>query len=137
MPNKTQSQRQRCRRTPVYAGAGTGLPNTPIASVRYPRYHRLPWRAFLERCDYAMPQVYWEQAHNPGDQLRRSLAEYQDLNWWGCAGRLYRLPPPMARYHIGFLRPPICKTFLNRQSSGLSAANAYSWDWATSGAYRY
>nr|MBI2905973.1 hypothetical protein [Chloroflexota bacterium] len=44
------------------------LPNLPIAlsSYRYPSYHTtLPWREFLEKCDLNMPQVYWEQAHNP------------------------------------------------------------------------
>jgi hypothetical protein len=118
----------------------TGLPNTPIAlsSFRYPRYHRLPWRAFLERCDYAMPQVYWEQAHNPGDQLRRSLAEYQDLELVGVRRPVV---PTAAAYgtlpHWVPTAADLQDFFQTAQSSGLSAANAYSWDWATSGAYRY
>jgi hypothetical protein len=58
------------------------LPNFPIAlsSYRYPSYHPLlPWQAFLEKCDYNMPQVYWMQNHNPGDQLIRSVREFQAL----------------------------------------------------------
>lgn len=63
-----------------------GLPSTPIAfsSYRYPSYHReVPWAAFLEKCDYNMPQVYWEQAHNPEEQLRRSVQEFANTRLVG------------------------------------------------------
>jgi SnoaL-like domain len=56
------------------------LPNLPIvlSSYRYPSYHpQLPWQAFLEKCDYNMPQVYWMQNHNAGEQLIRSVREFQ------------------------------------------------------------
>jgi hypothetical protein len=59
-----------------------GLPDTPVAlcSYRFPSYHpQLPWREFLEKCDLNMPQVYWMQAHNPGEQLNRSVGEFQAL----------------------------------------------------------
>ncbi|MBM3136983.1 MAG: nuclear transport factor 2 family protein [Chloroflexi bacterium] len=55
------------------------LPDFPIAlsSFRYPKYHNdLPWIDFLSKSDINMPQVYWEQAHNPGEQLLRSLNEF-------------------------------------------------------------
>jgi len=58
------------------------LPNLPIAlsSYRYPSYHpQFPWTAFLEKCDLNMPQVYWELNHNPGEQLIRSVNEFQSL----------------------------------------------------------
>jgi len=58
------------------------LPDIPITlcSYRYPYYHlELPWKAFLEKCDFHMPQVYWEQSHNPGYQLTRSLNEFRKL----------------------------------------------------------
>jgi hypothetical protein len=58
------------------------LPHLPIAlcSYRYPMYHpQIPWAIFLEQCDYNMPQVYWEQAHNPADQLRRCVSEFQSI----------------------------------------------------------
>jgi hypothetical protein len=53
--------------------------NTPIAlsSYRYPSLHPLPWNEFLEKCDYNMPQVYWINAHNPGDQLVKTLQEFE------------------------------------------------------------
>jgi hypothetical protein len=59
------------------------LPNFPIAlcSYRFPTYHpAVPWVEFLEKCNYNMPQVYWEQAHNPGAQLIRCVQEFQAIN---------------------------------------------------------
>ena len=58
------------------------LPNTPVAlcSYRFPTLHpELPWKAFLEKCDYNMPQVYWQGAHNPGAQLQRCQREFQSM----------------------------------------------------------
>src|SRR4030042_735313 len=60
----------------------SGLGSLPIAlsSYRYPSYHpEFPWTAFLEKCDFNMPQVYWEQAHNPDEQLQRSVNEITAL----------------------------------------------------------
>ncbi len=59
-----------------------GLGSLPIAlsSYRFPSFHpQLPWREFLSRCDFNMPQVYWEFAHNPGPQLSRCLQEFQNM----------------------------------------------------------
>lgn len=59
------------------------LGSTPLAlsSYRYPSYHRLlPWRNFLDRCDYNMPQVYWMQSHNnAAEQLQRSVNEFKQM----------------------------------------------------------
>jgi hypothetical protein len=58
------------------------FPNLPIAlsSYRFPSYHKsFPYAAFLEYCDYNMPQVYWEGAHNPDYQLRKSVREFQNF----------------------------------------------------------
>jgi hypothetical protein len=58
------------------------LPDFPIAlsSYRYPSYHPdFPWREFLENVDINMPQVYWMQARNSGDQLNRCVNEFQAL----------------------------------------------------------
>ena len=47
-----------------------------LSSYRYPSLHpQIPWTEFLEQCDLNMPQVYWMKAHNPGDQLARSVME--------------------------------------------------------------
>lgn len=56
------------------------LLNMPIAlsSFRFPDYHpTFPWQEFLSRVDINMPQVYWMLSHNPGDQLRRCVAEFR------------------------------------------------------------
>ncbi|MEZ0394999.1 MAG: hypothetical protein ABWK53_01000 [Anaerolineales bacterium] len=51
-----------------------------LSSYRFPNYHpELPWSTFLEFCDYNMPQVYWEQAHNAGWQLRESKRQCDAL----------------------------------------------------------
>lgn len=60
----------------------SALPNFPVAlsSFRFPSYHpQLPWKDFLDKCDFNMPQVYWQAAHNAGAQLRRSVREFQGL----------------------------------------------------------
>lgn len=47
-----------------------------LCSYRFPTLHlQLPWDAFLEHCDYHMPQMYWVGAHNPVEQLLRSATE--------------------------------------------------------------
>lgn len=60
------------------------LGSMPIAlsSFRYPSYHAdLPWTNFLDRCDYNMPQVYWEQSHNKaGEQLQRCVNEFKNIS---------------------------------------------------------
>jgi hypothetical protein len=59
-----------------------GLPKLPIglSSYRFPALHtRVPWTEFLLKCDFNMPQVYWINASNPGDQLKRSLLSFQKI----------------------------------------------------------
>lgn len=51
-----------------------------LSSYRYPQYHRtFPFKQFLEKCDFAMPQVYWMQATNAGSQLISTLNAYDTL----------------------------------------------------------
>ena len=60
------------------------ITHIPIAlsSYRYPSYHpTLPWNQFLKKCDLNMPQIYWKFAHNPGAQLKKSIAEYKNLKY--------------------------------------------------------
>jgi hypothetical protein len=113
-----------------------GLPlETPIAlsSYRYPRLHRsLPWRAFLEHCDLAMPQVYWEQAHNPAQQLARCVREYSDPD---LVGHVRPVVPTGAAYGAGGWRPTpedLAGFLREAQTLRLPAANFYSWDYAAS-----
>jgi hypothetical protein len=59
------------------------LNGIPIAlcSFRFPSYHmEFPWADFLNKSDFNMPQVYWEQAHNAGAQLQRSFREFLSIS---------------------------------------------------------
>lgn len=60
-----------------------GLAGLPIGlcAYRYPTYHQeLPWKEFLAGgVTYHAPQVYWEQSHNPGTQLKRAVKELKAL----------------------------------------------------------
>jgi hypothetical protein len=111
------------------------LPNHPIAlsSYRFPTYHReLPWAAFLEKCDFNMPQVYWEQAHNPGSQLERSVGEFADTRLVGHARPVI---PTGSAYGAGgwvATAEDQRRFYQKALELGLSAANTYSWDWSTS-----
>jgi hypothetical protein len=103
------------------------LPSFTVAlsSYRYPSVHpQLPWRAFLEKCDYNMPQVYWVGAHNPGDQLTRSLREFQALE----VVRPYI--PTGSAYLQGSWQPTVAdiNEFLQTaRNLNLSAANFWEW----------
>lgn len=108
-----------------------GLPATPVAlsSYRYPSYHRIPWSQFLAKCDYNMPQVYWEQSHNPAPQLERSVRELTSLS------PSRPVIPTGAAYGTTVWRasPEDLRQFFQKALDlGLTAANAYSWDYATS-----
>ena len=100
----------------------------PIAlhSYRFPNYHpELPWSTFLEFCDLHMPQVTWEQAHNAGDQLRKSQRQCASLpNARPC------LPTGAAFATTGW--SPTAEEineFLNTAKAiGLPAVNFFNWD---------
>ncbi len=114
----------------------SGLPSTTLvalSSYRYPTLHRqLPWRAFLEHCDLNMPQVYWEQAHNPAQQLARSVSELSNPD---VVGFVRPVVPTGAAYGSGNWRASpddVAKFLTEAQRLGLAGANLYSWDYATS-----
>ena len=105
--------------------APKGIP-IALSSYRYPSLHReFPWRAFLEQCDLNMPQVYWEQSHDPVDQLRRCVQEFS---------MLYPVRPVMPvapTYKTGGWAPTPqdIKTFLDEASKlNIGAVSFFSWD---------
>lgn len=110
-------------------------PKLPMAlsSYRYPQGHRrLPFTEFLQSCDYAMPQVYFEQAHNPDEQLRRSVQEYAD---WHPARPVI---PTAPTYATPVWTPTVADINLfltTAKELGLVGVNAWSWDWATKTGY--
>jgi len=122
------------------------LPSTPVAlsTYRYPSYHmEFPFNAFLEKCDYTMPQVYYEQAHNQDAQLLRCIQEYKTL----VTPR--PLIPTGPTYRAGTWYPTIgdtnlfMKTAVNQHLAGV---NFFSWDecrrdlnslWTTIGSFAW
>jgi len=109
------------------------LPDFPIAlsSYRYPKYHmELPWENFLTYCDINMPQVYWEQSHNPAYQLERSLNEFQ------TAVEPFRpIIPTGSAYCAGgwCASSSEINEFMNKAVSlKMSAVNFWSWDYCRS-----
>lgn len=49
-----------------------------LSSYRYPEVHpNFPWDEFMGVCDFIMPQVYWMQANNPGEQLVECVEQYR------------------------------------------------------------
>ncbi|MBI3760869.1 MAG: hypothetical protein HY260_03275 [Chloroflexi bacterium] len=77
-----------------------------------------------------MPQVYWEQAHNPDEQLQRTVKEFSDP---ALVGTVRPIIPAGAAYGIGTWEPTPEDILLFRRTaaeSGLQAVSFYSWDWA-------
>ena len=108
------------------------FPDFPIAlsSFRYPKLHpQLPWKDFLIKVDINMPQVYWEQADNPAEQLRRSISEFQIIN------PSRQIIPTGAAYAANDWKPSIqdINDFMNAAvEMNLPAINFYSWDYCRS-----
>jgi hypothetical protein len=111
------------------------FPDLPIAlsSFRYPTHHRaFPFEEFLEYCDYAMPQVYYEGAHNPEVQLERCVETYSVLR------PTRPIIPTAPAYATRSWRPTpeeLTRFMAKARSMGMSAANAWSWDFATRPAF--
>jgi hypothetical protein len=103
------------------------LPTFPVAlcSYRFPSYHpQVPWAIFLENCDYNMPQVYWEQAHNPGEQLARCVREFMAMTPYRS------ILPVGSAYPRGSWTPTpddILEFLQTTQSLNLSAASFWEW----------
>jgi hypothetical protein len=99
-----------------------------LSAYRFPEYHpEFPWAAFLEFCDYHMPQVYWEQAHNAGGQLRESKRQCDALP----NARLYLATGAAYGTADGWFASPADVTdFLNTTKAlGIPAVNFFSWDY--------
>jgi len=106
------------------------LPDFPMAlsSYRYPDYHNdLPWNDFLSKCNYNMPQVYWEQLHNPDEQLEKSMNHFKSS--WSP----YRpIDPTGAAYGGSGWYPTsedIIKFMDKAVALGMTGVNFWSWDY--------
>jgi len=108
------------------------LPDFPmsLSSFRYPKYHpQLPWKDFLSRVDLNMPQVYWEQAHNPAEQLQRCLNEFQSI------APFRTIIPTGPAYGANEWKPTsqdIIEFMNTAIQLNMPAINFYSWDYCRS-----
>lgn len=104
--------------------AGLQIP-IGLSSYRFPSLHReFPWSVFLKRCDFALPQVYWMQAHNAGAQLLKSASEYKNL-----APELPYIPTGAACREHGW-QPTVSEIidFLDTAKRiGVQAVNFWEW----------
>jgi hypothetical protein len=107
------------------------LEDLPIAlsTYRYPRLHaELPFAEFLEDCDLAMPQVYFEQAHNPEQQLEKCVEQYMSLR------PARPVVPTAPAYKAGGWTPTpedLKRFLVKAREMELRAVNVWSWDYAT------
>lgn len=104
------------------------VPDLPMAlsSFRFPALHpTVPWKEFVSHIDLIMPQVYWEKAHNPADQLARCLREFRAVS------QGIPIIPTGATYKGGGWRPTVedLQEFIKAVSDQqLPASNYWSWE---------
>jgi SnoaL-like domain len=111
----------------------TACPDLEIAlsSYRYPSLHpQIPWAEFLELCTINMPQVYWIKAHNPGDQLVKTVREFQGMKF----SRLV-IPTGAASKESGWQpnEKEILEFIRTAKELNLTAVNFWEWSDARSG----
>lgn len=96
-----------------------------LSSYRWPSYHpEFPWDAFMKRVDIAMPQVYWQEAHNPTAQLAKCVDEYRK-RWPNVP-----IIPTGSAYHERGWQPTETElqAFVHAvKDQGLSAYNWWEW----------
>ena len=109
--------------TKLRNGVGNNFP-LALSSYRFPSLHPIPWNEFLKKCDYNMPQVYWLKAHNPGEQLARTLEEFDDLPY-----RPPIIPTGAAFTEHGWAptAQEVQEFLVTARSFKLSAANFWEW----------
>lgn len=110
----------------------SSCPDVPIGlcSYRFPTLHpQLPWHNFLRRCNFHAPQVYWIQAHNAGDQLKRSVRELTAL------ASLPVVPVGAAYYDPGFDWKPTVSEMneFDRVAHELNLPGITWWEWGENG----
>ncbi len=106
-----------------------GLPQKPVAlcAYRWPSYHpQFPWDAFMEKCDYNMPQVYWMQAHNPAAQLQRTAREFNAMRY---VRPIMPTGPVFREAGWGPTAAEIQEYLQTCRDLNLSATNFFAWDY--------
>ncbi len=117
-----------------------GLPGVSIgvSTYRFPSYHpEFPWREFLERADYYVPQVYWAGSTNPAAQLDRCIQEYRAVE------KRFALPekpvlPAGAAYHENGWQPTTCEMDeFDARTRALDLPGVLWWEWGHAQRYGF
>ena len=100
------------------------LPDTPIglSTYRFPNGHpRIPYKEFLDICDFNAPQVYWNKG-KAGEELKESYRQYELIK------SLPFIPAGRSYYGEGFPKPTPAETteFLT-VARGLNCPAAFFW----------
>ncbi len=100
----------------------------PVALSTYYRpitHPTFPWKAFLDRCDFAMPQVYWYK--NPPERtVRETYAEYRKFI------APSKIIPTGAAYPEGAGDAGHLRTFIDAaERAGAGMMNFWEWAHAT------
>lgn len=106
--------------------SGDDIPDIPIGltSYRWPSVQpEFPWKAFIDYIDFHMPQVYWQKANNPAEQLRRSVEELHRL-------RAVPIIPAGTCYPEGSWKPtPSHLDEFNEEAKNLGLPGVLYWEW--------
>jgi hypothetical protein len=101
-------------------------PNVKIAfsSYRFPHYHpEFPWAVFYKYCDINMPQVYWLQAHNAGEQTETCFQKFEAM------GKLPIIPAGPAWKENGWRPTPQEQKDFEAVAERYGATLVSYWDW--------
>lgn len=101
-----------------------------LCSYRFPSVHpEIPWAAFLEKCDFHAPQVYWINAHNPAAQLQKSVAQLKALK------PLPVVPVGAAYYDPGYKWQPLVSELdeFDQAAHDLGLPGLSWWEWGENG----
>jgi hypothetical protein len=98
-----------------------------LCTYRYPSYHpEFPWRAWLggsSGADFHAPQVYWMGAHNPAQQLLKSVNELKAL-------KDIPVVPVGAAYTEGGFEPTVPEMdAFHEQVVRLGLPGEFWWEW--------
>ena len=95
-----------------------------LCSYRWPSLHpQLPWSTFLAGCAFHIPQVYWQESHNPAEQLRRSVRELTAL-------KSLPVVPVGSSYSEHGWAPTVAELdAFDREAHGLKLPGVGWWSW--------
>lgn len=107
-----------------------------FSSFRWPNvWPQFPWKPFVTKVDFHVPQVYWVKATNPTYQLDRCLTLYSEMH------KSFGVPeipiiPAGAAYHENGWQPTIAQMQeFSAHANKLGLPGISWWEWANAERY--